>query len=412
VHCQSQSDSPLQLPIQEHVTRFGTDPLARKIREKFVPRTFAKLIEHRIIDPATCGGLEIGSPVPHDEALATIGRQGRFAIVGTLGGHIASMAEVSHDPSTAKFVLHKAKSAPGLCEKQLSRARTEFLTKAHSRAKPAISGRLAYGPAILKLRGALKSPPLDVLRKTSAHLAALSNQQVVAWDQYARAYDVMCSANPAYQENLALFRNWLQRAELSEHPRVCDVGAGTGNYLLEVASARPNAELVHLDLDPGMNNTASRKYQERKLPNVAFELSDVHDAKFEEESFDILVCVNSLYTMREPERAIARMRSWLKTNGWLFIIDLGRPMEVGDWAKFIVASSLRTVGLKRTIRAFVRGRQAITQNRHIRASQDLGTYWLHSQEEFRAFLEAANLKIVEAGTCYRGACDFAVCTTN
>jgi ubiquinone/menaquinone biosynthesis C-methylase UbiE len=373
------------------------------------------LIEHRIIDAATYDRLEIGSSVPHEEELsAAIGRQGRFAIVGTLGGKIAALADVSHDPTTAKFVFHKAKSAPGLCEKQLARARTEFLTKSHPHQKPAkISAHIpTYAPAILKLRSALKSPPLDMLRKTSAHLAALSNQQVVAWDQYARAYDVMCSANPAYQENLALFRNWLQRAELPDRPRVCDVGAGTGNYLLEVASARPNAELVHLDLDPGMNSTASRKYRERRLPNVAFELSDVHDAKFEEGSFDLLVCINSLYTMREPTRAIARMRTWLKTNGWLYIIDLGRPMEVGDWAKFIVSSSLRTVGLKRTIRAFVRGRQAITQNRHIRASQDLGTYWLHSQEEFRASLEAANLKIVEAGTCYRDACDFAVCTTS
>ena len=85
----------------------------------------------------------------------------------------------------------------------------------------------------------------------------------VRWDEYAEAYDVMCSANPAYTENLDIFNTWIGRLGLPRDAKVCDVGAGTGNYVLEVATRFPESSVIHLDSDPMMNRAASRKYRAR-----------------------------------------------------------------------------------------------------------------------------------------------------
>ena len=67
-----------------------------------------------------------------------------------------------------------------------------------------------------------------LLRPGTAKGATRTVRSEVRWDEYAEAYDVMCSANPAYAENLDIFRAWID--SLSRSPpnaKVCDVGART-----------------------------------------------------------------------------------------------------------------------------------------------------------------------------------------
>jgi len=231
----------------------------------------------------------------------------------------------------------------------------------------------------------------------------------VRWDEYAEAYDVMCSANPAYAENLDIFNTWISRLGLPRDAKVCDVGAGTGNYVLEVATRFPESNVIHLDSDPMMNKAASRKYRARGATNVAFATSDARSATFPAACFDLIVCVNALYTFDSAERALERFHVWLKPTGYLFLIDLGRPMDVTDWSRYIVASSVKRVGFVETARAFLKGRKAIGQNRLIRREQQHGHYWLHTSDQFAMALQRSGFDIAHAGTCYRDVCDLAVC---
>ena len=121
------------------------------------------------------------------------------------------------------------------------------------------------------------------------------------------------------------------------------------------------------------------------------------------------MCVNALYTFTDTQTVLEQFRSWLKPSGLLFLIDLGRPMNVADWSRYIVASSVKQRGVRATVDSFVKGRKAIGQNRLIRREQNLGRYWLHSPEQFESTVIAAGFEISKLETCYRGVCDLAVC---
>ncbi|NIU07970.1 MAG: hypothetical protein GWN81_03705, partial [Phycisphaerae bacterium] len=51
------------------------------------------------------------------------------------------------------------------------------------------------------------------------------------WDAYAEHYDVMCELNPSYHQNLQHLARHVADWNLSANPRICDLGAGTGNYI-------------------------------------------------------------------------------------------------------------------------------------------------------------------------------------
>jgi ubiquinone/menaquinone biosynthesis C-methylase UbiE len=243
----------------------------------------------------------------------------------------------------------------------------------------------------------------------SASAAKSTNQRSVSWGEYARSYDVMCESNDAYQQNLALFRDWLMRSDLPRDAVVCDVGAGSGNYLLEAARLLPSARLLHLDSDPYMRAQASRKYRLAGLTNIAFIDRRIENADVKPSSLDVVICINALYSFNDPTRALVKFSEWLKPDGFMFVIDLGRKMDVTSWSRFIVASSLQNGGLLRTLYRLWKGRFAVTQNSVIRANQESGRFWLHTTETFAKTLESSGLLILETGSCYREFCDYAIC---
>ncbi len=254
-----------------------------------------------------------------------------------------------------------------------------------------------------------KKPQQNFLRRLLRRENSRRTASTVRWDEYARAYDVMCISNPAYQNNLALFRSWLDSIELTSKSTVCDVGAGTGNYTLELARRFPSTRVIHLDSDPVMNRTASRKYRNLAAENVEFRVSNVLGAGFAPQSLDLIVCVNALYTFTGTLSVLEQFRSWLKPSGVLFLLDLGRPMNVADWSKYIIGASLKERGVRATVASFVKGRKAIGQNRLIRREQERGNYWLHSSEEFKTTVSSVGFEITSFQTCYRDVCDLAVC---
>lgn len=231
----------------------------------------------------------------------------------------------------------------------------------------------------------------------------------VSWSNYAISYDVMCRVNPAYSENLKMFRDWLTRYNQASSPIVLDLGAGTGNYIIETSKVLPRARIFHLERDPVMNRLASAKYKQADVNNVSFVLGDIDQLPLENSWVDIVIMVNTLYSLPEPHGTLTRVFSTLKPGGLFFLIDLGREMDVKDWSKYIASSSIQANGVLHTIESFYRGRHAITQNRAIRFAQDNGRFWKHSPAELAVELNSIGFEILEARECYRGYCDNAIC---
>ena len=67
------------------------------------------------------------------------------------------------------------------------------------------------------------------------------------WAKYAEHYDEMCYLNPAYQDNIELMKETLVAYGVDDVKSVCDVGGGTGNYIVALLDLFPGAEYTHFD---------------------------------------------------------------------------------------------------------------------------------------------------------------------
>jgi ubiquinone/menaquinone biosynthesis C-methylase UbiE len=233
-------------------------------------------------------------------------------------------------------------------------------------------------------------------------------EQLLQYQKYATQFDEMCELVPAYQENIDLLLKVISDLDLPERPRICDLGAGTGNFVCAMAELLPNAHFTHLDSDMTMNAYAASKYQKHGIANWEIVESYIQTASFAENSFDLIVCVNALNTA-PPQLPVLRMiRRWLNDDGTLFLIDFGRPQKTLDWTWYMFKHTYKTHGIGRVFKALWNNREAIRQNRRARQDQKAGRMWLHSTEEFGNIVAKAGYSVDELGTCYRNYSDLVI----
>lgn len=232
----------------------------------------------------------------------------------------------------------------------------------------------------------------------------------IEWDRYALSYDLLASNNPSYQENIDLIQDLLSKLALAEGARVCDIGAGTGNFLTRIAPSYSGVRFVHLDSSAEMNEVARDKYRSHGVTNVEIVQKSIFEYDIDAGHFDVLLCINALYAMQPQRAALERMHNWLNKDGKLLIIDFGRPTRIVDWARFIIKSTFNKKGFCGVVALVTTGFGSILQNRKGAKGQDNGNYWLHSTDEFGAFLSNVGYQVERLQSCYRGYCDLAVCS--
>jgi ubiquinone/menaquinone biosynthesis C-methylase UbiE len=233
----------------------------------------------------------------------------------------------------------------------------------------------------------------------------------IVWDAYASQYDLLAKHNPSYRENIERLRSLIEGFGLPSSPAICDLGAGTGNFICALAKDLPSATFFHLDADPTMNEVAAAKYASAGVSSVEIRCCTVTEAAYRPQSFDMVMCINSLYAMQHREEVLRRIRSWLKPGGIFFVIDFGRHTKMLDWAKYILGHVIRQEGLVGCAKFLMSSVESIRQNRRGSQGQADGTYWLHSPEEFSSTLRQAGFEVAQLETCYRGYCDLAVCVS-
>jgi ubiquinone/menaquinone biosynthesis C-methylase UbiE len=245
-------------------------------------------------------------------------------------------------------------------------------------------------------------------------LSATFNPELLAkdemnWDAYAEHYDLMCELNPAYQENIQLLLDRISKWGLPLAPRICDIGAGTGNYIAAMAEIYPKAEFVHVDFDSRMNELARAKYHRNGISNVHFVEDHVLHNRLAPSTMDLVICVNSIYAVNPQQAVLERVRELLTPGGRLFAIDFGRKQRTLDWAIYLFREAMKSGKVGRYARGLIEGREVMRQNRQSTKGQTSGRYWLHSTDEFGISLERAGFIVDELSSCYRGYADMAVC---
>ena len=224
------------------------------------------------------------------------------------------------------------------------------------------------------------------------------------WSAYATAYDLLSEHNPEYQSILQDFEAFLATIETPK--LIYDIGGGTGNYTQIAARAFPESEVHLIEPDTGMIASAKSKLGDRgNIKYQSLALEDVNAAG----TADLVICVHALYAMPAQEQRLADLRRLLRPGGWLYLVDLGRYMDVADWRSYLFSSLRKEHGLLGALRIFWQGREIAKQNQSIRKAQMKGVYWTHTEAEFASAATAAGLEIRRQQTVYRGYSDLLVC---
>jgi ubiquinone/menaquinone biosynthesis C-methylase UbiE len=94
-----------------------------------------------------------------------------------------------------------------------------------------------------------------------------------------------------------------------EFTRILDVGCGPGQWALDIAANRSEAEVTGIDLSTDMMNYANARAQTQHLKNVSFIMQDFMANKlpFPEQSFDL---INLRFAV-----------GWLKNGEWLLLLS-------------------------------------------------------------------------------------------
>lgn len=231
----------------------------------------------------------------------------------------------------------------------------------------------------------------------------------VNWAKYAADYDLMAEINPSYQELLDFFRQAISKWNVKPGDIAADFGAGTGNFSLILANAFPRSTVMHIDSNSGMNTVAAAKAVAGQIRNLSIVQSDLLALDLPVNSLVGAVCVHTLYTTPRPKDLIQKIHDLLQTGGYAFFCDLGRPLQISDWRRFLISSSIQTQGIWRTLLYAIRCRNIAQENRRIASQQMDGTFWTHDHQTFINTLEDTGFTVLEHFEAYRGYSDVALC---
>jgi ubiquinone/menaquinone biosynthesis C-methylase UbiE len=192
-----------------------------------------------------------------------------------------------------------------------------------------------------------------------------------------------------------------------ETPRlIYDIGGGTGNYTEIVARALPGSEIRLAEPDAGMIGAAQSKLE--AYGNISFETLALEDVDAQGAA-DLVICVHALYAMPAQEQRLGDLRRLLRPGGLLYLVDLGRHMNVADWRRYLFLHLKKEHGLVGALKILWQGREIAKQNATILKAQQKGVYWTHSEAEIASAVTAAGFEILRQASVYRGYSDLLVC---
>ena len=145
-----------------------------------------------------------------------------------------------------------------------------------------------------------------------------------SWNKRGSDYDNSPGHGIHSEEEKDAWKSLLTRAIGDKTLDVLDVGCGTGVIALLLAELGHN--VTGMDFSEGMLGRAKEKADNQNL-RVEFKFGDAENPPFEDETFDAITNRHLLWTLPNPEKAIAEWRRILRPEGKIIIID-------GSWGDY------------------------------------------------------------------------------
>jgi ubiquinone/menaquinone biosynthesis C-methylase UbiE len=136
------------------------------------------------------------------------------------------------------------------------------------------------------------------------------------WDWRSRTYGLDQDRSIQVADKWKTVMNEL--AETGHGRRALDIGTGTGQFAFYLAEQ--GFEVDGIDLSEKMIAWAREKAVQSRL-EIDFKTGDAEYLDFEENTFDVVVSRNLLWTLPDPARAIREWHRVLKPDGRIIVSD-------------------------------------------------------------------------------------------
>ena len=117
-----------------------------------------------------------------------------------------------------------------------------------------------------------------------------------------------------------------------------DVGCGTA-YMFELLAKQKSAAYFGLDLSDEMLRVA----QDKNIPNTTYVLGTASKLPYEDNSFDVVTCIQSFHHYPDPNSAMKEAWRVLKAGGIYLLSDTGVGGLMG-WLETLIVFNLMKSG--------------------------------------------------------------------
>lgn len=100
-----------------------------------------------------------------------------------------------------------------------------------------------------------------------------------------------------------------------------DIGSGPGTITMDLARLVAPGMLTACEVSASALELAQAEAARQQVDNIAFEVADVHNLPFEDDSFDVVHAHQVLQHVGDPVRALTEMRRVCKPGGYVAARD-------------------------------------------------------------------------------------------
>ena len=111
--------------------------------------------------------------------------------------------------------------------------------------------------------------------------------------------------------------NFIEKIDYKKNKKVFDLGCGTGQYLLQLSSL--GLECYGADISEEMLQSTRKKLTSLDVSDVTLINSDCYNLPFEDNFFDLIICIGVLEYLDDEKKALKEIKRLLRPGGFVIV---------------------------------------------------------------------------------------------